>query len=303
MRPRTAGRRRRPSARRHGGRRGRSSSRVRPGRGSWVASFAPRGFVSAASGRRAGRRSSGGPPPTAWRLSATLSDPSSASTASTRRLSSSVSGSRSFRKIACTWRSIARGLRNSCFAIARLERPSASSASTSRSRSVSSSSSDERRAADEAVDDLGIERGAAGRDAFDRLDEVGDVPHAILEQVADSRGVVSDELEHVRRLDVLREHEYGDRRVRAPDLRGGDQPVVRVPRRHADVDDRDVREVGADLEEQVVGVPCAADDLVPRVLEQRCDPLAQQRVVVGDHDAERARRALSCRSRSGVSVA
>ena len=49
-----------------------------------------------------------------------------------------------------------------------------------------------------------------------------DVADAVLEQVADARGVVADELEHVRRLEVLREDEHGDRRLRAADLGGGD---------------------------------------------------------------------------------
>ena len=139
---------------------------------------------------------------------------------------------------------------------------------------------------DEALDDLGIERGATIGDPFDRLDEVRDVPDAFLEQVSDTRGIVPDELEHVRRLEMLREDEHGNRRLLAADLGGGDEPVVGVPGRHAHVDDRDVRRVRADLEEELVCAPGPADDLVSGVLEQRCDALAEERVVVGDHDAQ-----------------
>ena len=80
----------------------------------------------------------------------------------------------------------------------------------------------------------------------------------------------------------------------AADLGGGDEPVVGVARRHAHVDDRDVRRVRAHLEQQVVRVAGAPDDLVARLLEQRRDALAQQGVVVGDDDRA-ARARLSAR--------
>ena len=71
-------------------------------------------------------------------------------------------------------------------------------------------------AVDEALDDFGIEGGPACGDPFYRVNELGDVPHTILEQVADARGVVSDQLEHVGRLEVLREDEHRRARMRAP---------------------------------------------------------------------------------------
>ena len=74
-------------------------------------------------------------------------------------------------------------------------------------------------------------------------------------------------------------------------------------RRHADVDDRDVREVGAHLEHQLAGVRGAPDDPVAGVLEQRRDALAQERVVVGDDDAERPRRARGTVALGGCKVA
>ena len=85
---------------------------------------------------------------------------------------------------------------------------------------------------------------------------------------------------------MLGEDEDRDRRMGAADLRGGHQPVVGVARRHADVDDRDVRDRGADLLHQVVRVVGAPDDRVPGVAQQRGDALAQERVVVRDDDPQ-----------------
>ena len=68
-------------------------------------------------------------------------------------------------------------------------------------------------------------------------------------------------------------------------LRGA-QALVGVRRRHADVDDRDVRLERANLQEQLVGVACLADDLEARILEQAGHALAQQDRVVGDQDSQ-----------------
>ena len=62
--------------------------------------------------------------------------------------------------------------------------------------------------------------------------------------------------------------------MRAPDLAGRHQPRVPAARWHAHVDDGDVGHVGAHLEQQVVGVRRAADDLVPGALERALDELA-----------------------------
>ena len=190
-------------------------------------------------------------------------------------------------KIAWTSRSIARGLRKSCLAIARFERPSAIS---DEHRALAVVELVEHRAPaprDEAADDSGVEGRASCGDAFDRVEELGDVAHAVLEQVADAGRVVPDELEHVRRLQVLGEHEHRHGRVRAADLCGREQPVVSPAGWHAHVDDGDVRLVRADLEQQGLGVRCPADDLVARILEQRGDAFAQERVVIGDDHAKR----------------
>ena len=114
-----------------------------------------------------------------------------------------------------------------------------------------------------------------------------DVGDAVLEQVADARGVVGEQLARVGLLDVLREHEHADPGQLGADLLGGAQALVGVGRRHAHVDDRDVGLVGADLAQQVLGVAGLADDLEAGLLEQAHDALAQQHRVVGDDDPHR----------------
>jgi hypothetical protein len=212
-------------------------------------------------------------------------------------LSSSLSGSFSFWKMAWTWRSTARGLRASCPAMARFERPSARSPRTSRSRSERASS----RGADEARDHLRVEGGAALGDPLDGVDELGHVAHAVLEQVPDAGGVVAHELEHVGRLEVLGEDEDRDGRMGAADLRGGHEPVVGVAGRHADIDDCHVRDAGGDLPHEVVCVVRATHDLVAGLAQQRGDALAQQGVVVGDDHPQA--RGLQRRSVGGCNVA
>ena len=105
-------------------------------------------------------------------------------------------------------------LRNSRWAIARLERPSAICASTSRSRAV-------RSASDEAVAGrptsremiVGIEHALAGGDARDRIGEHRDVGDAILEQVADPAREAVEQPQRVGGLEVLREQQHRDLRV------------------------------------------------------------------------------------------
>jgi hypothetical protein len=91
--------------------------------------------------------------------------------------------------------------------------------------------------ADELRDDRGIERRAPVGHAPDRARELVDVGDPVLEHVADSLGVVCEQLERVVRLDVLGQHQHADVLVlRANRLRRG-QSLVGVARRHADIDD------------------------------------------------------------------
>ena len=112
---------------------------------------------------------------------------------------------------------------------------------------------------------------AAGRDPAARADELGDVGDALFEQVADTDGAAAEELGREALLDVLGEHEHRRARPHCAQLDRGAQAFVGERRRHADVDDDDVRVVvlhRADgkphvLEERVIhaaAVPGVADE-------------------------------------------
>jgi PAS domain S-box-containing protein len=139
---------------------------------------------------------------------------------------------------------------------------------------------------DKALHDVWVERRSATGDALDGADELRHVADPVFEQIADSGGVVTDELEHVGGLEVLGEDEHCDSGVGAPDLRCRDEPVVCVPGWHLHVHDRDVGRVGTHFQQQVVGVAAATDDRVTGVLEEGGDPFTQESIVVGHHDAQ-----------------
>ena len=182
--------------------------------------------------------------------------------------------------------STARSVTKSRSAIAWFDRPSAISSSTSRSRGgqllervVGALPTHE------LADDGGVERRAAvGHAAHGRAEllEIGD---AVLEQVADALGARLEERHRVPGLDVLREQEHADRGMPLADLAGGPKALVRVRRRHADVDDRDVGLVHRDVAEQVLRVARLRDDLEPRFLEQPRHAFPEEDRVVGDDDA------------------
>ena len=71
----------------------------------------------------------------------------------------------------------------------------------------------------------------------------------------------------------------------AADLDGGPHPLVLVGRRHAHVDDREVGLVLGDDGEQRLGIADASEHRVPGVLQQPCEPLAQEHGVLGDHES------------------
>jgi hypothetical protein len=87
----------------------------------------------------------------------------------------------------------------------------------------------------------------------------------------------------------LGKNEDRHRRVRAPDLGRGAQTVVRLAGGHANVDDGDVWEVGAHLQQQLAGITRASHDPMSSRLEKGGDALSEQRVVVGYNDAQNAR--------------
>jgi hypothetical protein len=91
----------------------------------------------------------------------------------------------------------------------------------------------------------------------------------------------------VARVHVLGEDEHADARVVAANALAGDEPFVRVRRRHLDVDDGDVRLLNGDAVEKLVAVRRGCDHVEPPRRQQAAHALADENRVVGDRDAER----------------
>src|SRR5271165_5128423 len=143
-------------------------------------------------------------------------------------------------------------------------------------------------AAKHTRDDLGVERGASSSDACDRIDEGLHVTHALLQQVADSLGAITDELERIALVIELREQQHAGVRTLTSYLNGRPQTVVAVTRRHVDVGDDDRGLVGKALAQKIRGVAGLSGDLEPGLDEQPGNPLAQQHVILADHDPQRS---------------
>ena len=94
----------------------------------------------------------------------------------------------------------------------------------------------------------------------------------------------------MRGLDVLGEDEHADLRVLVLDLLGGARALVGEGGRHADVDHDELGPVTRDRGEQARRVAERGDDLVAAVLEQPRQALAQEHLVLGDHDRARQLR-------------
>ena len=126
--------------------------------------------------------------------------------------------------------------------------------------------------------DRGVEDEAAAGDTADRGDELG--PRGLLEDV--SRRTRLEEARDVLAVVVLRENE--DARVRR-DLANLERRLETAEPRHRDVHEDDVgAERAADVD-RLEAVGRLADDLdVLGRREERAEPLAQERVVVRDHD-------------------
>ena len=171
-------------------------------------------------------------------------------------------------------------------AIAELERPSAISASTSSSRAERTSSGPPAFRDEQLRHDLGVERRPARPDAPHGGDEVVDVHDPVLQEVADPAAPVGEELGGVGLLDVLR-HDQDPRLGRAVAQRErGPHTLVAERRRQADVDDRDLRPLEQDARDQRRAVRDGRDDVEAVVAQQPGQAVAQQREVLGDHNAQ-----------------
>ena len=116
-------------------------------------------------------------------------------------------------------------------------------------------------------------------------DELLDIAHSILEQVANSLSGVGKQLQREPELDVLRQDEDTNLLVVGTDLERRAQPLVAVRRWQADVDDGNVGCRAAHQGEQIGCRVTATDDLESLVEQQAFEALAQEHAVLGDHDA------------------
>ena len=169
--------------------------------------------------------------------------------------------------------------------MAALDRPSAISARTSRSLPVSVPSESARLLAANSWRTTSASRTVPPRAtlviASMKSLDVGD---PVLQQVADAGGELGEQFGRRARLDVLGEDQHADPGVVAADRHRRAQALVGVRRRHAHVDDRDVRLVTPDRQQQRVGVPTAATTSCPRRASVCGEPVAHDRRVLGDHD-------------------
>jgi hypothetical protein len=85
-------------------------------------------------------------------------------------------------------------------------------------------------------------------------------------------------------LDVLREHEHADLWMAVLDLLGGTGAFVGESRRHSDIDHDQVGAMSCDCRDQLPRIPAGRRHFVPAVGKQPSQALAQQHLVLGDHD-------------------
>src|SRR5882724_1120920 len=140
--------------------------------------------------------------------------------------------------------------------------------------------------AEELRDDLRVDRCPPATDTPDGLEEIVDLDHPVLQQVAKSFRALAEELHGVLRLDHLRENQQADLRVPLSDLPSRTRTFVGLCRRHPDVDDRDVWLGRDDGMVQSVRVAGLGDDVKPALAEDAHQTFAKEHGVFRDYDAQ-----------------
>jgi len=137
---------------------------------------------------------------------------------------------------------------------------------------------------DQRLDEPRVDYRSPCPNPAERVHEVVHVHDPALEQVADPLAG-REKVCRVLDLDVSREDEDADLREFFADRVRGIEPFGGVRRRHADVDDHQIRLVLSHELDQRVSVAGLADDLEVGSLEEAREPFAQEDVVVRDDDA------------------
>jgi signal transduction histidine kinase len=141
---------------------------------------------------------------------------------------------------------------------------------------------------DELLHQGRIHHRGAGGDAPDRVYEVRDVGDPALQQVADALAA-RQQVHRLGHLDVRGQDDDRGGGQFLADHPGRLEALGGMPRRHADVDNRQVGLDGPDEREQPGAVPRLARDLVPGTGEQAGQALSQEDIVVGEHGPRRTR--------------
>ena len=84
---------------------------------------------------------------------------------------------------------------------------------------------------------------------------------------------------------MLGEDQHADLGVGALDLGRGPRPLVGVTRWHANVEDDEIWTVFGDRDDQSLGISERCDDVVSGVGEEPPESLAEEHLVLDDHDS------------------
>ena len=154
------------------------------------------------------------------------------------------------------------------------------------------------------VDERRLDDGSARGDASQRGDELVDVADAVLEQVADTLLTIRSRAStRSPRRRTGRGRPSRTCGIGGANLLRSHEALVRVRRRHADVHDRDVRRVGGDESDEIVGGACLADDVDPVAPREaaRCPRGRRRRRRRGSRAWDDGRHPRAC-CRLGVST-
>ena len=141
---------------------------------------------------------------------------------------------------------------------------------------------------DQPLHDLGVEHRAALGHLFQRADQLIQVGHAFLQQVAQACGAFLQQLVGVVLFGKLRQHHHADVGVFGPDAPGSLEPFRTMGGRHADVREDGARLLllhGVQQRGEVGHGRHQLDVLGPA--EQGRRALPDEVVILGEHDPER----------------
>ena len=134
------------------------------------------------------------------------------------------------------------------------------------------------------LDDLRIEHRATRRDAFQVRDELADIGHAFLQQIADPAGAAGDEIARVPLFHILRKDQHGSIGHPLPRFDRGAQALVLEARGHTHVDDRHVGSLTFDRGDEIGTIADGRRDFVTGIGEEANDPFAQENRILGYND-------------------